>query len=216
MSWLFKVLGADGINQLGVDANFKAARVSQRPVESQAWLSVASRSGALTGLAANVAIFSFRNLSANALIVRRVGVGFLTTTAFTAAQEVAFGLKFARAFTGSDSSGTAIALTGSNCKQRSSLASLTSVDCRISAAAALTAGTKTLDTNDLGVVGFYSNAAGASLSPSLNNLLSHDEGDYPLVLAQNEGFNIMSLVALGAAGVGVAYVNMEVAEATGY
>jgi hypothetical protein len=216
MSWLFKVLGADGINQLGVDANFKAARVSLRPPQSLAWLSVASRSGALTGLAANAPIFSLRNLAANPLIVRRVGVGFLTTTAFTTAQEVAFGLKVARAFTASDSSGTAIALAGNNCKQRSSLANLTSVDCRISVAAALTGGTKTLDTNDIGVAGFFSSAVGASLPPSMNNLLSHDAGDYPLVLAQNEGFNIMSLVALGAAGVGVAYVNMEVAEATEY
>lgn len=59
-------------------------------------------------------------------------------------------------------------------------------------------------------------APGALLAPAQNNLLSHDAGDYPLVLAQNEGFNIMNLVAMGAAGVGTLYVNMELAEVTAY
>ena len=54
------------------------------------------------------------------------------------------------------------------------------------------------------------------LAASDRNLLSHDAGDYPLVLATNEGFNIMNLVAMGAGGVGTLYVNMEVAEAASY
>ena len=57
---------------------------------------------------------------------------------------------------------------------------------------------------------------GAALSPSPNNLLSHDSGDYPLVLAQNEGFNIMNLILMGVGGVGVFYANVELAEAVGY
>lgn len=201
-----------------VDATFKAARSTIRPMECLGWLDVGARSGALTGAAANSALFAFRNLAANPVIVRRIGIGFIATTGFTAAQELAWGLKVARAFTASDSAGTAIALTGSNCKARTSLATLTSVDCRISAAAALTAGTKTLDTNDLSVAGAWALAAtaGVLLAPAQNNLLSHDAGDYPLVLAQNEGFNIMNLVAMGAAGVGTFYVNMELAEVTIY
>jgi len=201
-----------------VDPTMKAARITLRPLECLTWLPVAARSGGLTGVAANAALFSFRNLAGNPVIVRRVGIGFICTTGFTAAQELAWGLKVARAFTASDSSGTAVALAGNNCKARTSLGTLTSNDCRISAAAALTAGTKTLDTNDLGVVGAYAAATtpGNLLPTSLNNLLSHDAGDYPLVLAQNEGFNIMNLVAMGAAGVGTLYVNFEVAEAANY
>lgn len=201
-----------------IDAAFKAARMSLRPMECLSWLDIGARSGALTGAAANTALFSFRNLSANPVVVRRIGIGFICTTGFTAAQELAFGLKVARAFTVSDSAGTAIALTGNNGKVRTALGTPTSVDCRISAAAALTAGTKVLDTDNLAAVGTWAPATtpGVLLAPSQNNLLSHDAGDYPLVLAQNEGFNIMNLVAMGAAGVGTFYVNAELAEAAAY
>jgi len=201
-------------NLADVDATFDALR----PAEARGWFSVGAVSGALTGVAANAAVFSLRNISSNLLLVRRVGVGFVATTGFTAAQQLNWGLKVARAFTASDTSGTAIALVGNNAKLRTSHDTLTSVDCRISAAAALTAGTKTLDTNDLGVVGAYAPAAGVGvlLAPSDRNLLAHDTGDHPLVLAQNEGLNIMNLTAMGAAGVGTLYVSVELAEAASY
>lgn len=199
-----------------VDTTFRANRITIRPQEILGWLSVGAQSGALTGAAANSAVFSFRNIAANPIIVRRIGVGFITTTVFTAPQAVDFGLMVARSFSASDSGGTAIALTAANCKHRTSLAALTNIDCRISATAALTAGTKTLDTNHLSQNGAWSGVAGAGLAVAPNNLLSHDTGDYPLVLATNEGFNIMSLSAMGAAGVIRVYVNMELAEATAY
>lgn len=201
-----------------VDNTFKAARVSLRPMEVLGWYSIGAVSGALTGATANTAVFSLRNISANQLIVRRVGVGFVCTTGFTAAQQLNWGLKFARSFSASDTGGTAIAVTGSQNKVRTSLATPTSLDCRISSTGALTAGTKTLDTLDLGTVGTWALAttAGVLLAPSRNNLFSQDSGDYPLVLAQNEGINIMNLTAMGAAGVGTLYVNIEFAEATSY
>jgi hypothetical protein len=149
-------------------------------------------------------------------MVRRVGVGFITTTAFTTAQQVDYGLMVARSFTASDTGGTAITITGNNCKHRTSLATPTSLDMRISSTGALTAGTKTLDTNHLAQIGQWSGAAGAALQPAQNNLLSHDTGDYPLILAQNEGINVMNLTAMGAAGVIKAYVNIELAEASSY
>lgn len=210
--------GTDAAKLVGVDATMKALRNSLRPMECLAWLSIGAASGALTGAGANTPVFSFRNISANPIVIRRVGVGFIATTGFTAAQIVDFGLLVARSFTASDSAGTAIALTGSNAKMRSSLATVTSVDCRIAAAAALTAGTRTLDTNHLGQVGGYAGAAlaGVIVAPASNNLLQHDAGDYPLVLAQNEGFTITNITALGAAGVGRLYVNCELAEAVSY
>jgi hypothetical protein len=218
MSWLFKVLGNDNSSQLAVDSTFSAARATLRPMQCLNWQSVSERTGNLTTIAASGAIFSFRNIGVNPIAVRRVGVGFITTTGFTTAQELAFGLKIARSFTTSDASGTTIALTGNNCKRRTSLSTITSVDCRISAAAALTSGTKTLDTNNIGVVGGYAPAAttGVVIAPSLNNLLSSDSGDYPLVVAQNEGFNIQNLILMGAGGVGVAYCSFEFAEVVSY
>jgi hypothetical protein len=199
-----------------VDATFRARRVTIRPPEVLSWISVGASSGALTGAAANSAVFSLRNIGTNLLIVRRVGVGFITTTAFTTAQIVDYGLMVARSFTVSDSGGTAITITGNNCKHRTSLATPSSLDCRISSTAALGAGTKTLDSNHLSQVGQWSGAAGAALQPAPNNLSSQDTGDYPVVLAQNEGINVMNLTAMGAAGVIKLYVNIEFAEATSY
>lgn len=199
-----------------VDATMRARRVSIRPHEVLTWLSVGASSGALTGAAANSAIFSLRNIGTNLLIVRRIGVGFITTTAFTTAQQLDYGLQVARAFSASDTAGTAITLTGNNCKHRTSLATPSNLNMQIAAAAALTAGTKTLDTNFLTQTSQWSGAVGATMQPSLNNLLAHDAGDYPLVLANNEGLNIMNLTAMGAVGVIKAYVNIEFAEATAY
>lgn len=201
-----------------VDPLFDAMRVSLRPMEANGWLSIAAMSGAVTAIAANAAVFSFRNISANPVAVRRVGLGFICTTGFTAAQQLNWGLKVARAFTASDTVGTAIALVANNGKLRTSHNTFTSVDCRISAAAALGAGTKVLDTNDLGIAGAYAPAAtaGVLLAPQSSNLLSHDAGDHPLILAQNEGFNIMNLTLMGAVGVGTLYVNLELAEVVTY
>ena len=199
-----------------VDPAFAAARVTERPQEVLAWNSVGVATGLITGLAAAAPLFSFRNLSVNPIIVRRAGIGFVTTTAFTTAQMVSFGMQVARSFTASDSGGTAIAFTGSNAKHRTSLGTPTSLDCRVATTTALTAGTRTIDANMLGMQAGWSGAAGTTIAPALNNLLGHDAGDYPIVLAQNEGLLITSLTAMGAAGVGTAFIALEFAEASAF
>lgn len=199
-----------------VDPNFGAARVTMRPMDTLGWNSVGVVSGSLTGIAANAGIFSFRNSSSNAVVVRRVGIGFVTTTAFTTAQTVNFGLLVARNFTASDSGGTAIAFTGNNGKHRTSLGTPTSLDCRIATTAALRGGTRTLDANAVGVQAGWSGAAGTTIAPALNNLLSHATGDYPIVLAQNEGLVIANVTAMGAGGAGIATITMEFAEASAF
>ena len=211
-----QILGQDGASVVAVDPTFDAMRVSLRPAEVVAWQSLGAKTGNATTVAANGSIFSLRNISANLLMIRRVGVGFVLTTAFTTAQILELGLIFARAFTASDSGGTAIAITGSNTKARTSLATPTSMDARISTTAALTAGTKTKDANHLGLVGAWCGAVGAGIAPSLNNLWSHDAGDYPIILNQNEGINIDNVIVMGAAGVGTIYVNVEFAEVASF
>lgn len=199
-----------------IDNLHKALRVSIKPNESLGWNSIGAQSGLLTTVAANEAVFSFRNISANPIIIRRVGVGFLCSTPFTAAQKVDFGLMIARAFTVSDTGGTAIALTGNNAKHRTSLGTPTSVDMRIATTGALTAGTKTLDANTVGMVGAWVPAAGTIVNAAQDNLLSHAAGDHPIILAQNEGINIQNLTLMGAAGIGTLYVNIEFAEVASY
>lgn len=199
-----------------VDPNFGAARVTMRPMDTLGWNSVGVATGSLVGIAANAGIFSFRNISSNAVVVRRVGIGFVTTTAFTTAQTVNFALLVARNFAASDSGGTAIAFTGNNGKHRTSLGTPTSLDCRIATTAALGGGTRTLDANAVAIQAGWSGAAGTTIAPTLNNLLSHATGDYPIVLAQNEGLVIANLTAMGAGGAGIATIAMEFAEASAF
>lgn len=207
--------GASGI-MADVDTTMKALRTNVRPVEISGWFSIAAQTGLLTTASAGGAIFSIRNASSNLIMIRRVGVGFVCTTAFTAAQRMEFGLIVQRSFSASDSSGTAITISGSNLKHRTSLGTVTNLDARISTTGALTAGTKTPDSNYIGIQGFWVAGVGTSLVTGLDNLFSHNTSDYPLILAQNEGININNIVVMGAAGVGVAYVNVEMAELTSY
>lgn len=209
-----RIEGGVSGNVAEVDATFKTVKTAIYPVESTGFLSIGAVSGLATVIAAGGPVFSFRNISANLIRVRRVAVGFVTTTAFTTAQGLRYDLFFARAFTASDTGGTAIALTGSQNKLRTSLATLTSVDCRISTTAALTAGTRTLDTVALGMVCGTSNGVGTTVP--VQTLFDVSAGDYPLVLAQNEGFVITNGQVMGAAGVGNIIVCMEFAEATAF
>jgi hypothetical protein len=61
-------------------------------------------------------------------------------------------------------------------------------------------------------VGGYSGAAGVTIPTAPDNLFSHQAGDYPFVMRFNEGLLITTATAMGAAGVGVLYVNLEMAE----
>lgn len=205
-------------NLAEVDTYFLAQRSTLRPMQCTGWFNLGARSGALTAAAANTALFSFRNIAANLIAIRRIGIGFIATTGFTAAQQLNWGLKFARAFSASDTGGTVIALTGNEAKVRTSLATMTNVDCRISSTGALTAGTKTLDAYDMATIGAYGGAATAGnlLPPGLNNLFEQSPGGYPIILAQNEGFNIMNITAMGAGGVGTLYVNVGLAEVVNF
>lgn len=194
----------------GVDSAFRALRVAQRPPATLSANIGVGISGSVTGIAANANLFSFRNLGTNLIAVRRVFAGWLTTTAFTTAQQVDLKLLAARAFTVSDSSGTAVTFSGNDKKLKTSLATLTSTDCRVAAAAGLTAGTRTLDTDPLGVLVGWSSAAGQV--QAIADLINQPPGAWPLVLAQNEGFVVQAITAFGAAGVVKFYIGAEIAE----
>ena len=209
-----KIVDTLGTNELKIDASHSAARNSIRPDEALTWISVGATSGLLTAAAAAAPVFSLRNIGTNLLVIRRVSVGFITTTAFTSAQGLAFNLFVARSFTASDTGGTAIAVTANQNKMRTSLATPTNLDMRIATTGAVTAGTRVLDTVAIGVAGGAATGVGAAMSPQ--NLLQHDAGDYPLVLAQNEGIVITNNLAMGAAGVINLHVNIEFAEMASY
>ena len=208
-----QLIGVSTATICDVDAGFKAQRVSIRPVESTGWVSVGAATQAIAGAAANQSLFCLRNAAASALIIRRIGIGAITTTAFTAPQPLEYGLIIARLFTTSDTGGLQIAFSGSNAKVRTSNTTVLSADCRISTTATLTAGTKTLDANAASIGAGYSAAVGVSIPISLNNMYNSDTASYPIIIAQNEGLNIVNLAAYGAGGAVKLYVNIEFAEA---
>jgi len=197
-----------------VDSTFRTLRVSLRPAELIGYYSVSGSSGALTGVAANGPVWSFRNTGANLILVRRVSIGFVTTTAFTTAQGLQYEMFRANSFTASDTGGTALFTAGQN-KHRNSFTNVTSApDIRIASTAALTAGTRTLETAGMGIAGGSSTAVGTSMP--ITDILEQDAGDYPFVLAQNEGFVIANSIAMGAAGVIRLQVSVEYAETASY
>ena len=205
--------GASGALQ-EVDATFKAARFTDRPPEAINWNSIGTTSGLLTGVAAAGIVYSFRNTGANLFMVRRVAVGFVTTTAFSTAQGLQYQMVKANAFTISDTGGTPFYVAGAN-KHRNGMTNITSApDIRMSGAAALTAGTRTLEASPIGLLNGTSNGVGTSMP--VQNLFQHDVGDYPLIIAQNEGFEILNGLTMGASGVLSLQILVEYAEVTAF
>lgn len=198
-----------------VDATFQAVRASLRPEQSINWNSLAGVSNTtFAGAGLNTPVFSFRNIGSTLMMFHRVLVSFTTTTAFTAAQAIQYNLFKATSFTASDSGGTALFTSGQN-KHRTSMANpATAPDIRIGSTGALTAGTRTLETQPIGAVHGWSGGVGATIPQT--SLLTHDAGDYPFVLAQNEGLVLVNAVAMGAAGVGTLIVQIEWCEASSY
>jgi hypothetical protein len=212
----------DGTTLAKADNALDALRVCSYPAELTTKYLLTMYSGALTGVAAGTAnpVFAFRQIdSASVIVVKHIGIGWVTTTGYTAAQYQDFAVVAARSYTVSSSGGTAWSGASDNGCVRTSFSAPTNVDVRIANTAALTAGTFTADGGNivLGQAGCYNAAgtAGGYIPPS-TSLVDFVPGDYPLVLAQNEGFIIYPVTAMGAAGVGTLTVNVEFLQTASY
>lgn len=149
-------------------------------------------------LGANAEIFQFRYVTAASrlALVYKVSISSGMNVAATAAALLAYRMTAARSWTAAGSGGTRATLTGDNTNLRTSMATSEVNDAGISSTAALTAGTKTLDTTDLGAVSFGIGTGAITVSPTLPILAptalfdADGEGQHPLVLANQEGFVI--------------------------
>lgn len=166
------------------------------------------------GATAASPILSCRNPGPNLMIVRHVAIaGANLGTAFAAGMAQAQ-LVVARAFTVADTGGGAVTTTTNNGKLRTSLAT-TTVLCRIGATGVLTAGTQTLDATPVGTVTVGMPAvAGSSMWSKAQPLFHADGGQEPLILATNEGFEI--LVTVPATGTWTASVDILFDEILAY
>lgn len=173
----------------------------------------AYRIGATSGtmavsLAAGAEIFQFRYVTAASrlALVYKVSISAGANVAATAAAIVALKMTIARAWTAAGSGGSRITLTGNNAKLRTSLATSEVNDAGVATTAGLTAGTKTLDTTDIGgvaqgiITGAITVAPLFPLFPQTNLFDADGEGQYPLVLANQEGFVIRNGAIVFPAG----------------
>lgn len=159
-------------------------------------------------LAANSELLQFRFLSSTktkALVhsVRIDGIGIVAVA--TAAGPLGWNLIPARAWTAAGSGGTRISLAGNNLKTETSIGTSQVSDLGIATTGALTAGTKTLDTNAQGqcLLSIGTGAATVWQAQHVTGPIylfdSDTQGGMPLTLGNQEGFSVRTTHA-GPAG----------------
>lgn len=217
-----QVQGNGGVVAEVDGTTFRALRVTSRPVEYGALglYRVSMISGTMAaGLAGASEIFQARWTDATRLcLVFGIQLDGLagSATAFTAGFANA-SLTIARNWSADGSGGTAATLTGNNNKLRTSMGTSLFGAVRASSTAALTAGTKTLDSQAVGQITFSIGTA-----VSVNYLgqvafygeLEQNANPAPIVFAQNEG--IVARATVPATGTWQFGVTMAWAEVTSY
>ena len=172
--------------------------------------SVAVNTGAIgAGASADSEILQFRwTDTSNVAAITEIGLtGLYATTAF-AAGAIVIKATISRSFTASGSGGTAIDIQGGdsnlNSNQlRTTLDDSLVADLRVASTAALTAGTQALDAYDIGQITTHSSGGVGSATPIIGSqylpvttLFKADlsSGQYPLVIAANEGVVVRATV----------------------
>ncbi len=174
-------------------------------------------------LAASAQVWQFKWTDATrGAVIKSIRTRFKTLTRFTAGTITDFGFDafVVRSFA-AGGGGTTLTLTGDNQQMRTNMsASLGQIN--ISTTAALTAAT-TLDAHPFA----QSFGAGAQVTPSatvaneelpcdINYVARLGDGEYPLMLVQNEGVVIRNRVAWPVAGTGIIMVECVWAEVTAF
>lgn len=167
---------------------------------------VAVSTGLLTVLAANDCVFSLRWTSTAArFLLEHLRLIPQIVTPFTAANEVNFEAFIARSFTVSDGAGNALTLTGNNQKLATTFESsfFAAGDMRVSAAAAVTPGTRTVDAQPIAraqTAQVLAAAAAADIAVPFDYTAGVSPHRFPVQLVANEGLVVQNQVLMGAAG----------------
>lgn len=209
-----------------VGTEHRSLRIENRPIDASGlghyhW---AGFTGILpAALGANSEIFQFRWADATRYaVIRKVKISAcVSTTFFAAGVPVQVDLIRSTGWTVAGTGGTGVT-PAALLKKRTSMGStlLAAGDMRIATTAALGAGTKTLDTYSAAAI-----AAPGPITASLNGQIipagtilwqaEIGDGEYPLVLAQNEGISVRS-VAVPATGTWTASIDIQWAEVSAY
>ena len=193
---------------------FRARRQVIYPVDPKtlgAYTIGASSGNIAATLAANSTLFSFRWGSAVArAVLEYVSVWLVVATAITTSVLFDLEMMLARSFTASDSGGTALSLVGNNNKRKTTMGTSLVTDMRIASTGALTVGTRTLAGNASGrIKASTGTLAGTVIFGGIALYSVINPWEYPVVLAQNEGFLIRNPLAGPATGTLALGVNVS-------
>lgn len=201
-------------------AAFSGAHITAKP-DSHGTLGhycLAAVSGTMAAaLAANSDIVQFRWSDATRFcrLLEVALTGMYQLTGFTAGAGL-FRVGFARTYTANGTGGTAMTLTGDNNQVRTNMGASLLGDFRVATTAALGAGTKTYDTQDFG--NYPKMILAAANTQVFEGVVLYkcetDDGEHPIVFAQNEGFGIRATVP--ATGTWVFGVRVKWAELAAY
>ena len=204
------------------DTTFDALRVSPRSMEVLNWQCITTVTGNQTATAAFVnttgagTIYSLGNNGPNYIAIRRIQIGWRQTTAFTAAQRMEYGLIIARNHITPFIAGGTILYTLGNLNtgrldtRRHSVPPISIITATTAGLTALSAGNVIYDSNFMGYVNWWG-AVNANIPPS-TVLFESLPGEPCLMLKANESANIVNILLMSAAGVGVATITVEFAE----
>jgi hypothetical protein len=179
-------------------------------------------------LAANSELFQFRYVTGASRVAMVFGITvsaamIVVPTAGTTTVNMQLRATAARSWTVAGSGGTRATLTGNNQKLRTGHATSEVNDIGMATTGALTAGTKTLDTQDIGGItgGVYFDLAASDYTAQLipqTNLLGEFAGGmgFPLVLANQEGFVVRTGLVMPATMTWNLVVNVLWSEVDGF
>jgi len=173
-------------------------------------------SGAMTGIAAGADVGAVRNLLDAPIVVQRIRIRFVTTTAFASAQSMSFRINKVYGFTATDATGATAVQAHYNFQAGMSVTRagvaittgdripLTEISSVIAATAAITNATYTAEDTDEPEV--FAMGAGSTLPSVYENWVPPGP---PLVLSKNTGLIINNHILMGASGAGNLYVGVD-------
>jgi hypothetical protein len=193
-----QISGLTSANIAEVEAATKALRSVIYPEDytTNGNYSMGANSGVMAaGLAANSPIFAFQWTHASKLcLVKRIIISAGNAGTAFAAGVAVFNMFGARSFSVMDTGGGSVLPTGNANKLKTGMATTQLAAARVSSTATLTAGTRTKDGVPMGsLVQGVQATAGIPFAPPYP-IFDAAPGQYPLVLATNEGFVIEATV----------------------
>jgi hypothetical protein len=168
-------------------------------------------------------LFTFRWTDTTRLaVITKLRLEFLQTANATAALFPLWQAFIARSFTGADTLGTTVTITGNNMKKRTNMGTTLVQEIRYAnTSAGLAAGTRTLDANPVFELPCHImttiSTTGLGMTTYRKDLdIDVGDGIHPIVLGTSEGLVIKGNTNFGAAGTGTLSVDLSWMEVTAY